>query len=398
MNKRGVALILSYMVIVILTVFGAIFGYRSVSESSIAKRYTESSRAFWIAETGLTNAYYSLINNQEVSSSPISLAGGTYQIQQSQTSYGREVKSIGTYGSSQRITKGYLYLIPLPFKNTISVGKNLYVSGNGIEVNTWGRTRVSGSYVRTSPGSTLWFQNFEQGSSSDDTTMKIPDKDGNGVTDQYNDFVYWGKEMVLSYPSVYVKLTEPDAKVTIFPNSEQLSGVNVIFVEGPYEGTGNVDIFLNGTTDDSQQLTIVSTGTITYFDPYQWGTNATMNTASWLDYNEASTLSQSTRNGTIFAHRNVNFDDIMGKGYTTSNIIANGNLYINEIVTKQRFDFSDRGLNGGLAPGFEYLEGCQRGMLSTQLINWQEQALSDTQEEEKVVEENPAAGVAESRL
>jgi len=52
MNKRGIALIIAFIVIVVLTIFGGAVISRSISESWVARRYAESTQAFWLAEAG----------------------------------------------------------------------------------------------------------------------------------------------------------------------------------------------------------------------------------------------------------------------------------------------------------------------------------------------------------
>jgi hypothetical protein len=56
MNSRGVALIVSFMVITVLTILSAALISRSVSESNIVRRYAESTQAFWLAEAGVNRA------------------------------------------------------------------------------------------------------------------------------------------------------------------------------------------------------------------------------------------------------------------------------------------------------------------------------------------------------
>jgi len=56
MNKRGVVLIVSYMVIAVLIILGISLIARSVSESNIAQRHFNSSKAFWLAEAGIAAA------------------------------------------------------------------------------------------------------------------------------------------------------------------------------------------------------------------------------------------------------------------------------------------------------------------------------------------------------
>jgi hypothetical protein len=60
MNNRGVALILSFILIAVLTVLGVASLSRSISESRIARRYSESTQAFWLAEAGINQAWNNL--------------------------------------------------------------------------------------------------------------------------------------------------------------------------------------------------------------------------------------------------------------------------------------------------------------------------------------------------
>ena len=56
MNKKGIALILGFIVIAVLTIFGATVISRSISETRVVKRHTESNQAFWLAEAGINCA------------------------------------------------------------------------------------------------------------------------------------------------------------------------------------------------------------------------------------------------------------------------------------------------------------------------------------------------------
>ncbi len=69
MNKRGVVLIICYMVITVLTILGAAFLIRSVSERGVAGKYFDSTQAFWLAEAGINRALYELrINGYNIPS------------------------------------------------------------------------------------------------------------------------------------------------------------------------------------------------------------------------------------------------------------------------------------------------------------------------------------------
>lgn len=63
MNKRGMALILGFTVIVVLTVLGLAIISRSISENNITKRFISSTRAFWLAEAGVQRAFWELSYN-----------------------------------------------------------------------------------------------------------------------------------------------------------------------------------------------------------------------------------------------------------------------------------------------------------------------------------------------
>jgi len=63
MNKRGAVLIICYMVITVLTILGAAFLTRSVSERSVASKYFDSTQAFWLAEAGIQRVLWTISNN-----------------------------------------------------------------------------------------------------------------------------------------------------------------------------------------------------------------------------------------------------------------------------------------------------------------------------------------------
>lgn len=56
MNKKGIALILAFFVIMVLTVLGTVIFSRGINEARIAKKYSESTQAFWVAEAGVNRA------------------------------------------------------------------------------------------------------------------------------------------------------------------------------------------------------------------------------------------------------------------------------------------------------------------------------------------------------
>lgn len=368
-NRRGAALILSYMVIGILTIFGSALVSRSISNSNIARRYEDSSKAFWIAEAGLNQAYYKLINGENVSTDLVNFANGSYQVLVNNTPTGIEIKSTGTYGSTQRAVKAYLLRIPYCFDNTISVGGDLSISGLMSGVTVYGKARISGDYTDSSGSQTAWFEDLQQDVNSDYTTIQIPDKNNNGTADEFNDFVILGQQAIEATNPNEVVYIVTDDTVNIFPD-QALSGKRIVFIEGSAPGRGDVNIFFDGSWQEGEDLTIISTGTITYIQPLQFQEDARLSTISWGDYNQ-STLLRSEHESIIYTHGNSNFSNVQEWSSISGNIISNNNISI-DTVYNQKFYFSQRAMYGDLPPAFEYLAP-DTSNVPTQLINWQEE-------------------------
>ncbi len=55
MNKKGSVLIISLLVIIALAGLSAVFLYKQVNQSLLVNRYSDSTRAFWLAEAGIQN-------------------------------------------------------------------------------------------------------------------------------------------------------------------------------------------------------------------------------------------------------------------------------------------------------------------------------------------------------
>lgn len=81
MNKKGIALILVFSIITVLLILGSVILYRSISERNIARRYLESTQAFWLAEAGVNKAVKELRSNYNITSiSQTALGTGGYQV------------------------------------------------------------------------------------------------------------------------------------------------------------------------------------------------------------------------------------------------------------------------------------------------------------------------------
>lgn len=364
MNNRGVALILCYMVIVVLTLLGSAYMASSISESNIARRYSDSRSAFWIAEAGLAQAYHDWVINPNYSGATANFGGGSYTV--TKNPYSPEVTVTTTFGSDQKVVRANFVRIPLPFENTLSAGDDLSLAGLFARVEVYDKTRISGSYSQTF-GASGWFEDKQEGIPQNQTTIPIPDYNNNGTADEFGDFVEFGREAVASYPSDEVVYIQTNGTVNIFPD-QSLIGKKVIFVEGTSPGLGDVNIFFDATWHEDEDLTVISTGDITYVEPLQFQEDARLNTVSYGDYNEAS-IFRSEHESVIYTHDDANFIDILDWGSTIGNIIANDDISLLEVLTYEKFYYSDRAYNGDLPPGFQHLSGSSG---QVRITDWQQ--------------------------
>ena len=363
MNKRGVALIISYMVIAALSALSTVFLVGSSTESNAAKNYSNSSRAFWIAEAGMASAYQNWVNSQDQPEGGVIFGAGNYVIDVSNLPI---VNVTGTCGATSRTIQASFVRIPSAFDNTVSVGGNMSLNGLLAKVEVYDKTRISGKFSKTAFASAT-FSDKQEGVSKDGTTIKIPDYNGNGTSDEFGDFVEYGNQSVAGYPADEVVHLVTDGTVNIFPDTA-LIGKKVIFVEGSAAGTGNVNIFFDATWQDNQDLTIISTGTITYVEPLQFTSDSRLSTVSWGDYGEISVF-RSEHESVVYTHKDASFVDILDWGQTTGNVITNGNLGLTEVLTYEKFYYSDRAKLGDLPPGFKLLSGSSG---TPYLTDWQE--------------------------
>jgi len=351
MNNRGVALIISYMVVSVLTILSSVFLVGSSTESNVARNYSNSSRAFWIAEAGMAQAYRNWVNNTTQPEGGVSFGAWAYSIDTSSLPI---ITVTGTCGSATRSIQASFVRIPSAFDNTVSVGGNMTLNGLLAKVEVYDKTRISGAFSKTA-FATATFSDKQEGVSKDATTIKIPDYNNNGTTDEFSDFVAFGDEAVAGYSADEVVHVTTDGTVNIFPDTS-LVGKKVIFVEGSTPGTGNVNIFFDATWEDNQDLTVISTGTITYVEPLQYTANSRLSTVSWGDYGEISVF-RSEHESVVYSHEDASFVDILDWGQTTGNIITNNNLGLTEVLTYEKFYYSDRAKNGDMPPGFGLLSG-----------------------------------------
>jgi Tfp pilus assembly protein PilX len=62
-NKRGIAFVFAFVMIMVLLVLSSSFYLRNVSDANLIRRSTESMRAFWLAEAGVAEGLQSLTSS-----------------------------------------------------------------------------------------------------------------------------------------------------------------------------------------------------------------------------------------------------------------------------------------------------------------------------------------------
>ena len=333
MNNRAVALILSFLVTAVLTILSAAFFLGSVLESKLAQNYFDSTRAFWAAEAGLSQAYYNWKNNISQPSGDIGFYSASYLIDVSNIP---EVIITGKSGGVERKVSAFFIRVPEAFGNTLSAGRNLSLAGLLARMEIYGKARISGKYSKLL-GASDWFEDKKEGVSQDKTTIKIPDYNNNGIVDEFDDFVQFGRKSVQGYSPDEVVYIKNDGTVNICPN-QALVGKKVVFVEGSAPGKGNVNIFFDATWQDNQDITVIATGEISYIEPLQFSSNSRLSAVSWGDYNEAAVF-RSQHESVIYTHEDANFIDILEWGSTTGNVIANRDISLTEVLTYEKYFF-----------------------------------------------------------
>ncbi|MDP2943656.1 MAG: hypothetical protein Q8N49_00055 [Candidatus Omnitrophota bacterium] len=99
MKRRGIALIFSLLVILVLSILLSCFFLKSINENNLVRRYINSMRAFWTAEAGLAEAIKNL------PSSPNNGSLGEYSYQAT-TTYRTTINFCNYYDISSTSTVG----------------------------------------------------------------------------------------------------------------------------------------------------------------------------------------------------------------------------------------------------------------------------------------------------
>jgi hypothetical protein len=156
-DKNSLALVWVILVVVVLTIIGAAIVSRSVHERSLRQRYDGSTRAFWLAEAGISRALQELKGNY--TTAPASpkwsqdLGLGTYSVDLGPI-YGpddwRNATSTGIFGTIQRIIRAVLAIPPGFWDNALYSAEDVDKQGGAGNID--GNVSYNGNFTSTPAG------------------------------------------------------------------------------------------------------------------------------------------------------------------------------------------------------------------------------------------------------
>ena len=242
MNRKGIALIMIFAVIAILTILAASIISRSISESNIAKRYSETTQAFWLAEAGINQALYELRNNYNLTIAPPPQLGSVgYQVNISVSGQDRIVNSTGyiPFTGQARASRTIEALMsksipPNFYDNAIYSAGEVDLNGNSYSVT--GKIRYADSIDNTgnvngtitqdpsiNPLARFDFQELRTISSNQQNVYVVS---GNTLVNQAT-----GQQ---GFPASFWYSPPTD------PNDPTTGTPNIVYIEGDLELNGNI--------------------------------------------------------------------------------------------------------------------------------------------------------------
>ncbi|HOW36340.1 MAG TPA: pilus assembly PilX N-terminal domain-containing protein [Candidatus Omnitrophota bacterium] len=361
-NDKGVILIASCVFLVVLLMLAAGFTLLSTNELNSARRYRDSTAAFWAAEAGINQ----FIRNPQMldGNAPPAITIGDYSVslvKDDSDSSLRVVTATGTANGVQRKVQVEFPAIPPDvFNNTMSTGGDIDLDGNTGLMQVHGKARLGGTYNDLGKNLHAEFDDKVEGVSSSLTTLTFPDANGNGTADEFNDFVEFYRDVAASYSEDEVVYIRGNGTYTITPNDslegESLSNKRIIFIEGDAPGHGNVNVVFGTTWENNQDMTIISTGSVNYIQPLESpSNNSRLSVVAWTQYYEPAAL-VSAHDGLTYAHDNAYLRDVLDISVTHGSLIANNYIYVKETVAWKTFNY-DSAIITNIPPGFAGLVG-----------------------------------------
>ena len=231
MKKRGIALVIALMVIMVLFVLSRAIFSRSMTEYQVNKRYAQSLQAFWVAEAGVNKAFFALSVHNNTNMSNVSYGDGryTYTIVGNDTA-NYTINVTGTVGDITRTITTHVSRQEDPSRPTNFYDNALYAAGNF--------TIGNGNFLVT--GNVTHAGNFTQ-SGNPGTINGTRTQDAN-ITPLYElDFDYL-RDLSIQQGNYHNSSTLTGPFPTSFWYNQSAGTPNVIYMEGDFALTGNTHV------------------------------------------------------------------------------------------------------------------------------------------------------------
>ena len=370
-NNKGAVLITAYMVLFVLMTLSSSVALLNFSELRDANRHRNSTSAFWLAEAGISQfiADPAMLDGRD--SKVFTETNGTIYLSKSDSNpkY-RVVTSIGKVKGSRRQIEIQYPALSSIFERTVSTKGNIVIEGQKSSLMVNDKSRLGGVVVNTSTYPLVYFEDKQEGVNESLVSITYPDVNRNGVSDEFDDFVAFNRNLIASYPEEEVIYIKGNETYTIMLDSS-LDGKKIIYIEGDQEGEGNAVIQLSSTLGKGQNLTIITTGTVTHNLAGLADKDSQLNIIAWSGYFESSTL-PSVHYGMIYTHGTAYFDEIHDTSVTNGSVVANEGIVIGEVWSTKTFNYADTRTRGVVPPGFEGLAGGSVSGYAPRPNSWRE--------------------------
>jgi hypothetical protein len=354
-NNKGSILIISLVILYVLAAQSVSFSMFNASEANGSARYCRSVSAFWLAEAGVNMYMHDPTMLDNISFKTVDFGGGSiYLTRDDSQPLVRLISALGTFqGVQKKVQISYSANIPEVYQNTISSKGDIKVSGKRAFVIINDKTRLTGDVVNKSKNK-LFIEDLQTKVDPSLTSLTDPQVQLSDNINAFQQFVQSNENLISHYPPDQVLFLKGQSTYTI-DSSTSLAGKKIIFIEGD-ENSGSVVIQSNGILAQNQNLTIISTGTVTFNQSGYQAPNSQLNIIAWSGYNE-TVSAPSINRGIIYTHGIASFDQIMDSSTTNGSVIADGGFDFGEIWSMKVFNNADMVKGGNYPPGFEKLTG-----------------------------------------
>lgn len=370
-NQKGAILILTYIVFFVLLTLAASFASTNFSELFFSKRYNFTAAAFWLAEAGISRFLINPSMLDEDNHIQFSFKEGTVRLSKDDSDASKRViTATGTVkGVQKSIQIEFAALPPEIYNNVLSVKGDIIIDGKKTALNILDRTRLSGHLKNSGSYTNILWEDKKEGFNPLRLQIVYPDTNGNGVTDEFNDFVGYYQRLLSDYSRDDIVYIQGNGTYTLTPD-QTLQNKKIIFVQGS-EGTGDVLIQFNGTWKDNQNLTVISTGTVTFNQGGVIPQDSQLNIIAWSGYHETA-IFPSHHRGLIYTHGQARFDNILDTSVTSGCVIVQGGIFFGDIWSTKIFEYADVLHGGALPPGFQGLVTERASGYSSTPRSWRE--------------------------